>query len=55
MINNVFIGVWRSWLARRVWDAEAAGSSPATPTKKSTAFRRSFSWFELLDENLTFA
>jgi glycosyltransferase involved in cell wall biosynthesis len=24
--------VWRSWLARRVWDAEAGGSSPLTPT-----------------------
>ena len=26
------IGVWRSWLARRVWDAEVEGSSPFTPT-----------------------
>lgn len=26
-------GVWRSWLARAVWDREVAGSSPATPTK----------------------
>jgi hypothetical protein len=26
------IGVWRSWLARRVWDAEVGGSSPLTPT-----------------------
>src|SRR3954467_8260204 len=26
-------GVWRSWLARRVWDAEAGGSSPLTPTR----------------------
>src|SRR3989344_8729772 len=25
-------GVWRSWLARRVWDAEVEGSSPFTPT-----------------------
>ena len=25
-------GVWRSWLARAVWDREVAGSSPATPT-----------------------
>ncbi len=24
--------MWRSWLARRVWDAEALGSSPSTPT-----------------------
>lgn len=28
-------GVWRSWLARRVWDAEAGGSSPLTPTTKT--------------------
>ncbi len=26
------VGVWRSWLARRVWDAEVGGSSPLTPT-----------------------
>jgi hypothetical protein len=25
-------GVWRSWLARCVWDAEVPGSSPGTPT-----------------------
>ena len=25
-------GVWRNWLARSVWDAEVAGSSPVTPT-----------------------
>lgn len=25
-------GVWRSWLARLVWDQEAGGSSPLTPT-----------------------
>ncbi len=24
--------MWRSWLARRVWDAEVEGSSPFTPT-----------------------
>lgn len=29
---GTIIGVWRSWLARHVWDVEAAGSSPATPT-----------------------
>ena len=27
-------GVWRSWLARAVWDREVEGSSPFTPTKK---------------------
>ena len=27
-------GVWRSWLARRVWDAEVEGSSPFTPTNQ---------------------
>ena len=26
------IGVWRSWLARMLWEHEAAGSNPATPT-----------------------
>ena len=26
------IGVWRSWLARAVWDREVGGSSPLTPT-----------------------
>ena len=25
-------GVWRSWLARSVWDAEVGGSNPLTPT-----------------------
>ena len=30
--------MWRSWLARRVWDAEAGGSSPLTPTKKMKAY-----------------
>lgn len=25
-------GVWRSWLAHRVWDAGVEGSSPFTPT-----------------------
>jgi hypothetical protein len=27
-------GVWRSWLARAVWDREVEGSSPFTPTKR---------------------
>gem|GEM_PF-6919801 len=27
-----YIGVWRSWLARSVRDAEVGGSSPLTPT-----------------------
>ena len=26
------VGVWRSWLARAVWDREVGGSSPLTPT-----------------------
>lgn len=34
------VGVWRSWLARRVWDAEVGGSSPLTPTKKDLFFRK---------------
>ena len=29
-------GVWRSLVARRVRDAEVAGSNPVTPTKKKT-------------------
>ena len=32
--NSSPIGVWRSWLARAVWDREVEGSSPFTPTKK---------------------
>jgi hypothetical protein len=32
IINLCNFGVWRSWLARRVWDAEVGGSSPLTPT-----------------------
>jgi hypothetical protein len=27
-----YFGVWRSWLARSVRDAEVGGSSPLTPT-----------------------
>ena len=34
MNENKVTGVWRSWLARVVWDDEAGGSSPLTPTKK---------------------
>ena len=30
------IGVWRSWLARAVWDREVEGSSPFTPTTIET-------------------
>ncbi len=30
--NYPVIGVWRSWLARAVWDREVTGSSPVTPT-----------------------
>ena len=32
------IGVWRSWLARAVWDREVEGSSPFTPTKKKPVY-----------------
>ncbi len=28
------VGVWRSWLARALWEREVEGSSPFTPTKK---------------------
>lgn len=34
-------GVWRSWLARLVWDQKALGSSPSTPTI-SDHFKRPF-------------
>ena len=27
--------MWRSWLARLVWDQEVEGSSPFTPTKEN--------------------
>ena len=31
------VGVWRSWLARSVRDAEVGGSSPLTPTMLKVA------------------
>ena len=30
--QDSLLGVWRSWLARAVWDREVEGSSPFTPT-----------------------
>ena len=30
-------GVWRSLVARMIWDHEAAGSNPATPTSLRVA------------------
>ncbi len=33
---NADDGVWRSWLARAVWDREVEGSSPFTPTTIET-------------------
>ena len=30
--GTIMYGVWRSWLARVVWDDEVGGSSPLTPT-----------------------
>ena len=30
--RDQLLGVWRSWLARAVWDREVEGSSPFTPT-----------------------
>ena len=35
LVIIIVIGDWRSWLARAVWDREVAGSSPASPTKKT--------------------
>ena len=29
---TTYFGVWRSLVARMVWDHEAAGSNPSTPT-----------------------
>ena len=29
---EISFGVWRSWLARAVWDREVEGSNPFTPT-----------------------
>ena len=31
-IISGMIGVWRSWLARALWEREVEGSSPFTPT-----------------------
>ena len=33
IITKFYNGVWRSWLARLLWEQEAEGSSPFTPTK----------------------
>ncbi len=38
--------MWRSWLARGVWDAEVEGSSPFTPTIQKA--RHFAGFFELL-------
>jgi hypothetical protein len=35
LVRRKNIGVWRSWLARAVWDREVEGSSPFTPTRRS--------------------
>ena len=32
VIADALHGVWRSLVARMVWDHEAVGSSPTTPT-----------------------
>jgi hypothetical protein len=32
MYNYLDVGEWRSLVARMVWDHEAAGSSPVSPT-----------------------
>ena len=51
-------GVWRSWLARAVWDREVEGSNPFTPTKQNGSRKRPFLFgscgregFEPLGEN----
>ncbi len=37
MYNYLDVGEWRSLVARMVWDHEAAGSSPVSPTNMVTA------------------
>ncbi len=32
LVSQAYIGVWRSLVARLVWDQEVAGSNPAAPT-----------------------
>ena len=40
--------MWRSWLARVVWDDEVEGSSPFTPTiEKAPVFTGAFSITEM--------
>ena len=38
--NVLAIGVWRSLVSRLVRVQEAAGSNPATPTKRNDSFRQ---------------
>ena len=40
----LFVGVWRSWLARTHGVREVAGSSPVTPTRKTGKQTFRFDW-----------
>lgn len=48
-------GVWRSWLARRVWDAEALGSSPSTPTRRNFLVFSSVAYGSRICKSTTFS
>ena len=43
--RDQLLGVWRSWLARAVWDREVEGSSPFTPTTTLILFEHTPSEF----------
>ena len=50
LYNNIRFGVWRSLVSRLVRDQEAAGSSPATPTRKEVSPSGGASFFDLSED-----
>ena len=46
MALQINTGVWRSWLARLVWDQEVEGSSPFTPTIYKLSFAQFFVYLD---------